>query len=479
MKLIELCRAAGLECPEAQRDVEISSVTSDSRSVKEGSLFVCLEGTKTDGNLFAGQAKARGAAAVLSDKRRDTDLFSPDAHLSLAHLCRKFYGEGIEKLSLVGITGTNGKTTVTALLRSIFSAAGESVGSIGTLGCIMPNGETADNGKNMTTPDPEMLYLQLSDMAKAGARYVITEASSHALAKKKLDALHFDVGIFTNLSRDHLDFHKSQEEYFAAKSRLVSLCEKMIVNRDDEYCRRLENTLGCSMRRKSDFFADGIEYYGTYGCGYRFCSEYRKFGIVSKIPGRFTVMNTLEAASAATLLGVEPYAIKRGIYDCSAVSGRMERVALDGADFSVYIDYAHTPDALENLLLTAKGFAGRGRIVLLFGCGGDRDRGKRAQMAQIASRLADKIIITSDNSRGEDAERIFEDILEGIDKTKNYEIIKDRAEAIEEAVLTAKSADVILLAGKGHEKYEIDTNGKHFFDEVQTVKSAYNKRNGK
>ena len=416
---------------------------------------------------------------MLSDKRRDTELLSSDAHLSLALMCRRLYGEGIERLTLVGVTGTNGKTTVTALLRSILLAAGERVGSIGTLGCLMPNGDAVDNGKNMTTPDPETLYSQLSDMARAGADYAIIEASSHALAKKKLDALHFDVGIFTNFSRDHLDFHKSQEEYFAAKCRLISLCEKMIVNRDDEHCRSLQNVLGCSARKRSDFFADGVEYYGSYGCGYRFCSEYRKFGIVSKIPGRFTVMNTLEAAAAATVLGVEPYAIKRGIYDCSSVCGRMERVPLGGADFSVYIDYAHTPDALENLLLTAKGFAGRGRVVLLFGCGGDRDRGKRAQMAQIASRLADKIIITSDNSRGEDSDRIFEDILSGLDRSKDHEIIKDRATAIEEAILSAKSADVILLAGKGHEKYEIDAHGRHSFDEkriaVELTEKYYSK----
>ena len=472
MRLAELCRAAGIFCPIGSEDVEISSVTSNSEKVKKGSLFVCLTGTHTDGNMFAERARAMGAAAVLSDKRRESDLFCEDACAAHARLCRKLYGEGIEKLRLVGVTGTNGKTTVTALVRSILRAAGEACGSIGTLGCILPSGETLDTGGNMTTPDPEVLYPALSKMAAVGARYAVCEVSSHALAQKRADALRFEVGVFTNLTRDHLDFHGTEEAYFAAKRRLFELSDKMIVNGDDPKLANLSEALTCSAHSAADFMAHGVELYGTEGCGYRFLSEKSSYTVISPIPGRFTVMNTLQAAACAELLSVDPCFIKQGIATLSSVIGRMQRVELEGADFAVYIDYAHTPDALEKLLLTARGFA-RGRVFVLFGCGGDRDRGKRAKMAKNATRLADFTVITSDNSRSENPMQIFADILEGVDKKKPYVLIPDRRQAIAYAVSQLRGGDVLLLAGKGHEKYEINADGIYPFDEEETVRQAY------
>ncbi len=477
MKLIELCQKAGMFCPAELYDTEISSVTCDSRRVQKGSLFVCIRGLRSDGNDFVDDARRAGAAAILSDKRTDVDLSCKDADRAFAFLCRRMYGHGIEKLKLVGVTGTNGKTSVCAMLRSIFSAAGYRTGSIGTLGCFSPLGriEEGDAG-TMTTPDTERLYKLLSRMAEDGAEYVFMELSSHALALKKADALRFSVGIFTNFTRDHLDFHKNEENYFEAKKRIFELCDTVIVNKDDRRLACLKGVKTCSARSAADFCAEEIRYYGTEGCGYGFLSELCRFGIVSRIPGRFTVMNTLLASACAVTLGIDPIYIKKGIYELSSVDGRLERVELDGADFSVYIDYAHTPDALENILLTAKGFA-KGEIILVFGCGGDRDRGKRPQMAKIATRLADRVIITEDNCRSESPEQIFEDILSGVDSCADFCVIRDRSKAIENAVFCARSGDVILLAGKGHEKYEIDAEGKHDFDEAELVKKAYKLKN--
>lgn len=475
MKLSKLLTASGIEYPRHLSDVEISSVTSDTRKIKEGSLFVCQTGTREDGNERIDEAYARGAFAVISDKRPDADVFVPDARYAEAKLCRTFYGQGIEGLHLIGVTGTNGKTSVTAMLRSIFNAAGEKTGSIGTLGSFSPSGEIPDaEGGNMTTPDAGRLYGILSQMAADGAKYVFLEVSSHALALKKADALRFDVGIFTNITRDHLDFHKTKENYFEAKKRIFELSRVGIVNADDEMLANIPDVLTCSARKNADFRASDIKYYGADGCGYVFSSELCRFGIASRIAGRFTVMNTLCAAAGAVTLGVDPYYIKDGIWRLSTVPGRMERVALDGADFAVYIDYAHTPDALENLLMTARSFAKR--IILVFGCGGERDQGKRAEMAKIATRLADRVIITSDNRRGEPQSKIFDDILAGVDKNSDHVLIEDRREAIEYAVRKARRGDVILLAGKGHEKYEINEHGKHPFCEELLVQKAYKMR---
>jgi UDP-N-acetylmuramoyl-L-alanyl-D-glutamate--2,6-diaminopimelate ligase len=252
----------------------------------------------------------------------------------------------------------------------------------------------------------------------------------------------------------------------------------VIVNADDERLAALSDALTCSARHSANFCAENVIYYGEKGCGYKFSSELYRFGIVSRIPGKFTVMNTLLAASCAALLGIEPEYIKEGIYRLSSVPGRMERVALpDGAKFSLYIDYAHTPDALLNLLMTVKGFT-VGKIILVFGCGGERDRGKRPEMAEIASRLADKIIITSDNCRREDPDRIFFDILSGISASSDHVLIRERAEAIEYAVSIAEEGDTVLLAGKGHEKYEINSNGKIYFNEAEIAQKAVKKKIG-
>ncbi len=480
MRLSELFARAGMPFPAIGTDVEITQVTSVSEEIVPGGLFVALRGTKRNGEDFIAQARARGALLVLSEGDRG-DLRCSDARLALAHLCRAFYGSGIDRLRLVGVTGTNGKTTVVSLLRSIALAAGRPCGSVGTLGCEIydSSGRLArlPGEGNMTTPDPEVLYPVLSRMATAGAEYVFTEVSSHALAMKKTDALRFDVGIFTNLTRDHLDFHGTAEEYLNAKARLRGLCDRFLVNADDASSYAFGNdTLRCSVTIGADFFADRIEQLSGGGYRYRVSSDYGRFKLETRMSGGFSVMNTLQAVAAALLLGFAPDDIARGISALKTVSGRMESVLPENADFRVYIDYAHTPDALENVLLSARSFVNGGRLIAVFGCGGDRDRGKRSEMGAIASRLADLTVITSDNPRSESPDAIIEDIAAGVDATRDAVVIPDRRSAIEYAVGTARAGDVIILAGKGHEKYEITASGKHPFDEVLLVRRAFEKR---
>ncbi len=483
MKLFELLSTSGIKHSEACEDPEINGVTCDSRRVRPGYLFVCLPGLHRDSTEFIGRAYENGAVAVLTEKPLGgAEIVVDDTLLAMARLCRTFYGGNYDKLRLVAVTGTNGKTTILSLLRSIAQAAGKMCGSIGTLGIysgaqkIFVDGP--DPNANMTTPDPEELYTALSRLADDGCEFVFIEASSHALARKKLDALSFEVGIFTNLSRDHLDFHGDFYEYAAAKSRLYGLCRHFIANADDPNVGLIAPMgIGCSVRGRSDVYAESIRYSGENGCAYRLVADELCFTVSSPMPGEFTVMNTLEAAAAALTLGFSPCDIAAGIAMMRSVPGRMERVALSrNAPISVYIDYAHTPDALEKVLLSAKKLAGRGRVVVLFGCGGDRDHGKRPEMGAIATRYADYTIITSDNSRSEEPEAIISDILAGVDANGRYTVIVDRADAIAHAIKESRAGDVIILAGKGHEKYEIDKNGRHDFDEAACVRKAWLER---
>ena len=481
MKLSELCRAAAIYCPDELRDKEICGVTCVFERVKPGMLFVCIKGEHTDGELFAEEAERLGAVA-LHRVPVEGKLYSCDGRASLSRLCRVLYGKGIERLKLVAITGTNGKTTVTELLSAIFAGAGHKCGKIGTLG-LYSNGERLNYpsprlNAHMTTPDPEELYPALARMADDGCEYVFIEVSSHALALKKADALTFNVGIFTNLTRDHLDFHGTFENYLKAKARLSGFCKKFIVNADDPFWREMsDDPITCSEKTFADFMANSVLLFGGDGCEYKLSSNRGAVTLRSRIAGKFTVMNTLLAAACALTLGVSPDDVSEGIASLSSVAGRMERVELpQGADISVFIDYAHTPDALENILKSARRFSGDGRVILVFGCGGDRDVGKRRIMGGVATKYADLTVITTDNPRNEDPSEIIKDILKGIDKEKCFWVIKDRESAIRYAINEARSGDVVILAGKGHEKYEIDKNGAHPFDESEIVKKAWREK---
>lgn len=486
-------------------ELEISDITSDSRSVKEGSLFVCIKGTKVDGHRFIKDAVEKGAAAVLAEDGADIDvslfeesgapilLTTDNTRRALSFVWNAWYGNPTKNMKLVAVTGTNGKTSVTFMLRAIFGAALIKTGLIGTVVCysgeerlsIRPEDENA----NMTTPDPKELYHMLSVMERDGVELVLLEATSHALALDKLAPLHFAAAVFTNLTPDHLDFHVTMENYLGAKKKLFSMADIAIINGDDPYSGSIVEAAengGCKKIRlctrddskREDYSAASVSHLGADGIEYLLSSVCSVFKIKSPIPGRFTVINTLEAAACALEMGVDSRTVQDALRHMGGIDGRFERVKLcTGADFAVFIDYAHTPDALENLLLTARDFRREGqRIVLLFGCGGDRDKSKRAVMGRIASNLADFVIITSDNSRSELPHDIISDIAVGFDFTRAHAVmIEDRAEAIDYVIKNAMRGDIILLAGKGHEEYEIDRSGKHPFSERNIAKESARK----
>jgi len=487
MNLIELCKAANIEC--GCKSVEIKGIKSNSEKVEKGDLFVCVSGLKNDGHLFVKEAQKRGAAAILAEKQVDSDLptvYAANTRKVLPLICDAACGYPSKKLKLVAVTGTNGKTSITYLLKSIFESAMIKSGLIGTVSCFsgdkIVSKKQVDSLSNMTTPDPEELFEMLATMADDGVEYVFMETSSHALALEKLNGLEFEAAIFTNLTPEHLDFHKSMEEYFAAKKKLFEKSKKNIINVDDPYGKKLfdlygKNSVGCSLSKKCcDYFADDIIDNGIFGSSYRLVSHGKQFSVKSALVGKFNIMNTLQAAACASELGISPGEIKRAIASMNGVKGRLERVRTgEITDYSVFVDYAHTPDALENLLETMSNIREcHRRIVLVFGCGGDRDKSKRRKMGEIAARYSDFTVVTSDNSRSENPTEIISEIISGMSGS-TYKVIENRKEAIEYVIKNARKGDIILLAGKGHEEYEIDRSGKHFFDEKKIVTDAVKK----
>ena len=496
MKLKLLCDAAGISCPEAYFDCEIDDISTDSRKKTVNAMFVCLRGSQFDSHNYIQNAIQSGAVCVLTDsdhplpKEKSNTIFLQcnDTRSALAHLWHAWYGFPCRDLKIIGVTGTNGKTSVAHMLRTILRTSWHTCGIIGTVGCESEKGVintvTEAGLSNLTTPDPRDLYRIFSQMRDEGVKYVVMEVSSHALALGKLAPITFEAAIFTNLTPEHLDFHKTMEAYAAAKASLFQKAKLGILNADSPYCERMLvdatcRRITCSAKAKdTDYSATEVEIQSQNGIAYRLSSARTRLRIVCPIAGEFTVMNSMQAAICALELGCSPAAIKTALATMGGIKGRMERVRLGlEADFSVLIDYAHTPDALEKLLLTARDLVQNGgRTVVLFGCGGDRDRTKRAVMGEIASRLADQVIITSDNSRDEDPMQIICQIVSGIPPQKSYTVIPDRASAIRYAIETAKAGDLILLAGKGHEEYEIVGGERRPFCESCLVKEAFRAR---
>lgn len=510
MKLSELLSAAKIDALAVLNfnDVDVSGICPDSRRIKEESLYVAVEGFQTDGHLYISEAVKRGAScAAVSKKAYESGMLEgfslplilcEDTREIMAWLCSAFHGHMQRQMKIVGVTGTNGKTSTATLICEILRASGKKCGLIGTLGCFSPKGRIEkfahSDTASMTTPDPEELYEIIKDMALDGAEYLVMEVSSHALALSKVDPIEFEVGVFTNLTPEHLDLHGSMEEYFKAKLRMFEKCRAAVINDDDKYGRMLadkikkravgeipaDKTVLCSMEgRECDAICSDLRSKGKNGIEYKLISRNMRLRLISPMAGDFNVMNTAEAALTCHALGVPIKHIKETIATFSGARGRLERVKTE-SDVSVYIDYAHTPDALENLIRCVRGFAlNRQRIIVVFGCGGDRDKSKRPLMGKIAVSMADYVIITSDNSRSERAEDIISDILSGIEGIERYgadhTVIYDRRDAIEYAIKTAKSGDIILLCGKGHEEYEIDRLGKRYFSEREIVKNAVRK----
>ncbi|MBO5938600.1 MAG: UDP-N-acetylmuramoyl-L-alanyl-D-glutamate--2,6-diaminopimelate ligase [Clostridia bacterium] len=489
MKLSELFLGAGLPYPPELGEIEIEQIVSDSRLVRRGSLFLCLRGTHTDGHEYEDEAIRRGAAVIVAERVRDACVGGAAARIVLentrkanALLHSAFCGNPARKMKIVGVTGTGGKTSVATLICEMLRTSGVKCALIGTVCAEDAEGRVLSAATGMTTPDPEELYPLLAKMAESGAEVVVMEVSSHALALSKVDAIEFEMGVFTNLSRDHLDFHGTMEEYFLAKLRLFSLCRRACVCIDSEAGRELTTYLQqksqpfvtCSVTDKGDYCASDGRSHGTDGVSFVMRTPMGDFALKSVLLGKFALINSLTAATVALELGCSPADVDTALNSTKGVRGRMELVVTPNTTApSVLIDYAHTPDELEGLLLGARELRrSGGRVILVFGCGGDRDRGKRRQMGIIASRLADLCVITSDNSRGEDKNTILCEIFRGIDKEKPYLVIPDRREAILAAVLTARADDLVVLAGKGHETYEIDARGKRPFDERSIVREA-------
>jgi UDP-N-acetylmuramoyl-L-alanyl-D-glutamate--2,6-diaminopimelate ligase len=467
MKLHDLLR--GVPVRATSGDPEITAVTADSRLVKPGALFVAIPGTAMDGAKFIDQARAKGAVAVISQDEVD------DPRAALALIAANFYGRPAETLSLVGVTGTSGKTTTTKMIESIFDAAGGPVGLIGTI-----EYRAGDEvlSADRTTPDAVVLQEWFAKMRDAGVRHAVMEVSSHALALKRTYGIRFAAAVFTNLSRDHFDFHKDFEDYFAAKRILfdqIPNARAAIVNRDDEYGRRLIAELGGAVTfgmKAADITPDvAVTVRGLHGMLHTPHGDVR---IESQLLGQPNLYNWMGAVGAALTVGVPVDAIERGIRNLQSVRGRFERVAVDDGP-TVIVDYAHKPDALEKLLRAVRELAPESELVLLFGCGGDRDKGKRPQMGEIASRLADRVIVTSDNPRGEQPQAIIDEIVRGIGGT-NYEAIADRRAAIQTAIGRASDDQVIVIAGKGHETYQVVGDRILHFDDKEEAELALKKR---
>ena len=495
MKLSILCDAAGIYCPSMERDREITAIVSRSQEAVRGCLFVCIKGLHTDSHALISDAVASGASCILVEDGAVFErlcgvvyLSAPSTRKALSILYHAWYGFPTRRLKIIGVTGTNGKTTVTHMLRLILESSLHPCGIIGTVGCESKGRCIESRGSNplanMTTPDPAELYRIFAKMADDGVEYVLMEVTSHALALGKLEPIQFEAAIFTNLTPDHLDFHRSMDAYAEAKAMLFSKSKIAIINLDSPWAgRMIFGTTGrlvtcSSCGKNADYMAKEITLQREKGVGYQLCSKNSSISLGCPVPGSFTVANSMQAAICALELGIAPHTMKDALASMVGVKGRMEPVNLGSeADFKVLIDYAHTPDALESLLRSAREMNGdTGRIVLVFGCGGDRDRGKRPMMGHLASTLADFTIVTSDNSRSEEPLKIIEEIIGGMQPGASYAVIPQREDAISFAVMNARSGDLILLAGKGHEEYEITREGRRPFCEKKLTQDAFGRR---
>ena len=457
------------------QDTDIQDICIDSRKVKPGDLFICTPGLRMDAHAFAPQAVQSGAAALLVERVLDLDVpqvVVEDVRLATSYVAAQFHGNPARKMHMIGITGTKGKTTTSFLLKAILEEAGWKVGLIGTV-CSMI-GEEAIPAK-LTTPDPVDTQAMLARMADAGVEYVIMEVSAHALALDRLAGIEFEVGAFSNFSQDHLDFFDSMQSYFDCKMRFFApeMTRTIVYNADDDSVSEGMNRLGrealrIGIREGSDIYANDIEINES---GTNFLMTWHKHFRVSialKLAGIFNVYNALMAAGISICLGVTPEEIRRGLEDVRAVPGRIELLET-GTPYRVILDYAHSPDSLENILKAVRQTT-KGRMIALFGCGGNRDRAKRPMMGEIAGELADFCVLTSDNPRNEDPMEILDAIEEGIRGTGcEYVVIENRREAIKYALMKAAPSDVVILAGKGHEAYQEIKGVRHPFNEKIVV----------
>lgn len=471
-------------------NTRIASLTCDSRKVVADTLFFALPGAKTDGNEFVKDAIARGAVGIASPQPAPTELSKEIAWIELmpgasrkamALAASNFYGHPVEALKLVGVTGTNGKTTITYIVDSILRAAGFTTGRIGTTGCDTPRGFRAATN---TTPESIDLQQMFSEVRDAGGTHAVLEVSSHALAMDRAWGCHFDVAIFTNLTRDHLNFHKTFEEYFAAKKILFAgtgagVPGVAILNTDDAYAARLDalakRTLTYGLTGSADLTAKKYSL-SFHGLEFTAQTPAGPVEVRSSLVGRINVYNILAAIGAALALDIPIAQIEVGIRNLELVPGRFQRID-EGQPFLVVVDYAHADDALRNLISTARELNPSGRVITLFGAGGERDRSTRPPMGEAAGSLSDLVILTSDNPRSEDPLRIINDVVVGLQKVNgNYRIEPDRDTALALAIDEAKAGDIVLLAGKGHENSQILRDRTYDFDDREKARAILRRR---
>ena len=459
-------------------DIEIKGITDDSRKVREGYAYICIVGTVSDGHKFAPSALEKGAAVIIAQKDTgfSNQLIVEDTRAAYALMCAAWFSYPADKLRLIGVTGTNGKTSVTHMIKHILEENGEKVGLIGTIQNMIGD-RTIPTER--TTPNCYELNSLFADMVREGCTCAVMEVSSHALDQKRVYGLTFEVGIFTNLTQDHLDYHITMENYLEAKKKLFSMCKAAVINSDDSYAKKLIDGLECEIftvsaeKSSTSYYAQNIDYRAD-GVSFALKGE-NNMELTLTTGGKFTVYNAMSAVVASLILGVDKELVRKAICEQTGIKGRAE-VFPNPFDFTVIIDYAHTPDGLENILNTFNECK-KGRLVVLFGCGGDRDKTKRAVMGRIAAEKADFVIVTSDNPRSENPSEIISDILEGMKDTDTpVKVIENRIEAIDYAVLTAQSDDIIVLAGKGHETYQILANETIHLDEREVLGLAMEKR---
>ncbi len=484
MRLLELLNGTRVIGGERNLIKNVEGIFSDSRNAIKNGAFVAIKGEKRDGNNYIDKVIDQGAIAVITNdyktfKKYECAVLVENAREALSYMWRNYYNNPTKNMKVVAITGTNGKTSCAYHLYSILKNAGKSRALISTIETLINDkrldlgggSEVLDISAAMTTPDPEKLFYAFNQMKEAGVEYVVMEASSHALEQEKLSSIHIDYAIFTNLSEEHLDFHKNMENYFMAKQRLFLKDTIGIINIDDKYGKRIKIPNGegvsCSKNKKSNFYVENLSFLEN-GYEYFLCFKDKRVKIKGRLQGEHSVYNSLLSASCAISMGIDEKSVIQGIYSLCTVPGRLEKIE----GHRIYIDYAHTPMAMEKILLQLKSKSSCGRLIALFGCGGDRDKSKRPKMAKIASEYADLCIITNDNSRTESPIAIIRDILEGMSDECDYVVIPNREKAIFYGISRMKSEDTLVLFGKGHEKYEIDKNGMHYFDEREIIRRA-------
>ena len=474
MKLRNLLQNVEVLETSVNQDMEIGAVAYDSRKVTPGSLFVAITGFASDGNRFIPMALEKGASVVVTAKKPDANVpyvLVKSDRMALAQIGANFYGHPSKSMTMIGITGTNGKTSVTLLLKHLLEKVlGAKVGLIGTMENLVGD-EVIPTDR--TTPESFELQGLFARMRDAGCTHVVMEVSSHAITLDRVGGVHYDVAAFTNLTEDHLDFHKTMDAYCDAKAELFRRCTKGVINQDDAYANRMLATATCDVLTTSRNVSEGL-----YAKDVELLAEGVNFTAVCgdenaqvrlPIPGGFTVYNALTVLGVAKQLGISLADSANALLTAKGVKGRVEVVPTPTTPYTILIDYAHTPDGLENVLSSVRGFC-QGRLIAVFGCGGDRDPIKRPIMGEIGVRLSDIAIITSDNPRTENPMAIISDIEKGAAAVgKTYKIIENRIEAIHHAMDIAKKDDIIVLAGKGHETYQEINGVKHHLDEREVV----------